>query len=371
LIEIIAVILGFCSFAPAQTTQPSLGQQVDAIVLSQQAQITSLKAQLTNPACVPPGSDLATLFPSAAIRYGQPGASYQFNSTGGQITGGGYIGPGTVVALKPVAGGSSGLFVHGRNVEIGGAKLTGPAFAIRAIGDDPSKGNPAPGYWFHDLTFDGSLSGGIDLEQWADGTRISHCTFGVIGAQGIYCTADDLTITDCTFLGSQGEHCLRTEANATTKHRSARLLVAHCSFTNPIPGTPTNNPTGKECVALRECDGALFIDCDFYGWVDVGQGNTDTAWHARNIIFVRCRWHGLRPGGALLDVRHDSIVTLIGCTFPGSATDTAIAADARSTVTLSGCSMSVTPGLNPKPLIQFPNPDTTVTIHLLAPTTQP
>ncbi len=378
IIAIIATILGLCSLAPAQTTQPSLGQQVDSILAAEQAQIfaaqaqvAALQKQLANPACVAPGTDLATL-PSAR-RYLQPVATYAYNSTGAQITGGGFVGYGSVVSLKPVAGGSSGLFVHGPNVEIGGVKLAGPAFAIRAIGDDPSKGNPAPGYWFHDLSFDGSLSGGIDLEQWADSTRISHCNFGIIGAQGIYCTADDLTLNDCTFAGSQGEHCLRLDMNATTKHRPANLLVNHCTFTNPIPGKPTNNPTGKECVALRECDGAILRDCDFYGWVDVGQGTppaTDTNWHARHIVFLNCRWHTLRPGGALLQVRHDSTVTLAGCTFPGSASDLAIMPDARSTVTLRGCSQSVTPGLNPKPLIQFPNPDPTVTIHLVAPTTQ-
>lgn len=333
---------------------PTLGQQIDSLIAAKNTQIATLQqssGQAANPMVLPTGSDLAAIFNSPSIvRYGSPGASYVWNTTGqSQLSSGGFKGAGNAIVTHPIPGGSgTGIAIHD-GAELANVNLSGSGLAINASG--PMKA----GAYLHDLTFDSSLDWAIQLDAFADNVTISHCNFAAMNSYGVYCCSDNLHLDSCIFAPSIKQHNIRFEisaAAASKGHRPANAVVSNCTFADNI-GTRGD----PECFAAREIDGLAGSNCDFYGWARFGQGTPDAAWHARHIVLVNCRWHKLRPTGALIQIEHDCDVILVNCAFPGSATDSAIAVGERSTCTLINPTIvcpTPAPGLPPmqlKPLV--------------------
>jgi|GEM_PF-5022505 len=293
------------------------------------------------------GADLGPVL--AASKPGQrillaPGASYVLTGSptisANNVA---LIGSGNTIAITPAPGASSGIIVRGDGCEFAGLNIVATGVAMRLYGTDPAKRTAPPvGTYIHDCSFNQTpapqpsigtpsvpaptLDTAILLDAWADNVRISDCTFGLIGGQSIYCTADGLQVHNCTFAGSGGEHCVRFDINSTTSHRPLKGTLFACEMIN-------HNVLGKECLAVREIDGLNVINCTFDGWVSAGQHNNDIAWHARNVVFFGCTWKSLRPGGALGQFEHDSTITLDSCAVPGSLIDPAFTISARGTLT--------------------------------------
>ena len=294
------------------------------------------------------GADLGPIL--AAAKAGQrillsPGASYVLTGSPTiNADGVALIGSGNTITVTPAPGASSGIIVRGDGCEFAGLNIVATGVAMRLYGTDPAKRTAPPvGTYIHDCSFDQTpapkpssattpsapaptLDTAILLDTWADNVRISDCTFGLIGGQSIYCTADGLQVHNCTFAGSGGEHCVRFDLNGTTSHRPLNATLFACDMTN-------HNVLGKECLAARKIDGLHVINCTFDGWVSAGQENNDTSWHARNVIFFGCTWKTLRPGGALGQFGHDSTITLDSCSAPASVTEPTFTLGARGTLT--------------------------------------
>jgi hypothetical protein len=256
------------------------------------------------------GADLGPVL--AAAKPGQrillaPGASYVLTGSPTiNADGVALVGSGNTITVTPAAGASSGIIVRGDGCEFAGLNMVATGVAMRLYGTDPAKRTAPPvGTYIHGCSFNQTpaapqskssspaptLDTAILLDAWADNVRISDCTFGLIGGQSIYCTADRLQVHNCAFAGSGGEHCVRLDINSTTSHRPLNGTLFACAMTN-------HNALGKECLAVREIDGLNVINCTFDGWVSAGQHNNDIAWHAHNVIFFGCTWKSLRPGGA-------------------------------------------------------------------------
>lgn len=298
------------------------------------------------------GADLGPVL--AAAKPGQhillsPGASYVLTGSPTiSADGVALIGSDNTITITSAPGASSGIIVRGDGCEFAGLNIVATGVAMRLYGSDPTmRTTPPRGTYIHDCSFAQTqpsqpvatpsapaptLDTAILLDAWADNVRVADCNFGLMGGQSIYCTADGLRVHNCTFAGSGGEHCVRFDINGTTSHRPLNATLFACEMTN-------HNALGKECLAAREIDGLDVINCTFDGWVSAGQGNSDTIWHARNVIFFGCAWKTLRPGGALGQFGHDSTIILDSCSAPGSLSEPAFTLGARGTLTAANNSL--------------------------------
>jgi hypothetical protein len=325
-------------FSPIQSAYPKFAGLLDAVA-------NIIAAETVGP-------DLGPLLANATA--GQrieltPGAAYVLTGTPAvKANGVALIGFGNSVAITPAAGASSGIIVQGDGCTFAGLNFSGPAgtVALRLYGIDPQhRPNAAQpiGTSISDCAFADGMETGILLDAWADNVRVVRCTFGTLGAEAVYCTADNLQVTHCTCAGSLGEHCVRFDANASTLHRPANATLFGCDLAN-------HNTQGKECLTAREMDGLSVIGCTFDGWVSAGQAPDDGVWHARNLVFFGCTWRTLRPGGALGEFKHDCTVTIDSCSCPASATEPAFTLDARGKLTAANNTLQAAPNIVPRAL---------------------
>lgn len=366
----ILLILGACALifpdgyrVYGQTTQPAtyaaqfgaVGAQIDNLLQANTAQLATLRAQAAylqaqlaaaNQA-VDPSQDLTPICANA--KAGQvillkPNATYSpsgpliFNADNVTLAG-----RNTTINLTPVSGGSTGVGVHSDGCRFSGIHFVGPVVALHIWGPTVVHTVYA-GTLIRDCAFDNSNQVGVQTDAGADDVEIEDCNFGVTQAQGIYATADNLTVIHCTFAGSVGEHCCRIDLNSTTGHRPTNAVFAWCSFTN-------HNAAGKECFTAREAIDVVCIHCTFDGWTRFGQGYVDTTAHCDQVLLRDCTWKTLRPGGALCQIERNCGAIVDHCIVPASAIDPAFAVNPGCTLTASANTMLVPIGMTPKGLI--------------------
>lgn len=334
-IDFTAALATLNAAAQAQTAQIASYQQT---IAQQAAQI--IAAKVNQP--IAPGTDLGPVLASAkpgqTIRV-QADATYPLTGSPTPAAGVALIGDNTSIAITPAAGASTGIAVKNPDCVFRGLNFSAP------VGHNTVTALHlwATGTRIADCNFDGSLNVGIQTDVGGDDATVTDCNFGITQAQGIYATADHLTVINCTFAGSVGEHCFRADLNGSTGHRPQNLTFVDCSFTN-------HNATGKECFTVREGVDVVAVHCIFDGWVRFGQGNADTLVHCDQVLLRDCVWKTLRPGGALCQFEHNCTAIVDHCTLPASATDAAFSVNAGSVVTASANTMLVPIGLTPKPL---------------------
>jgi len=349
-----------------QTTQPATqpvpfasqlgayGAQIDSLLASNAAQLANARAQAAYlqaqlaavDQAIDPSQDLAPI--AANAKAGQtillkPNAIYMPSGpllcNADNVT---FAGRNTTIILKPVAGGSTGVGVHSDGCRFSGIHFVGPVVALHIWG--PSVIHTTYlGTLVRDCTFDSTNQVGIQTDVGGDDVEVDDCTFQITQAQGIYATGDNLTVTNCTFAGSVGEHPFRAELNGSTGHRPVNLSFLNCSFTN-------HNALGKECFTAREAIDVVCIHCTFDGWTRFGQGYVDTIVHCDQVLLRDCTWKTLRPGGALSQFERNCGAIVDHCTMPASATDPAFSVNPGTVVTASANTMLVPIGMNPKPL---------------------
>lgn len=286
------------------------------------------------PSYVPAGSDLLPLITGKPLAplYLVPKAAYRVSQTATIAADGvSIIGDNNPVVVTRTPGASSGIIVRGDGCEFVGLLPSEPGIntvSFRLYGIAPAQRKAAPrGTKFRDCQWiDGAADCAINVDAWADNVTVENCTFGVLNAQAIYATADDLRMLGCKFAGSNGEHPIRVDLNGSTAHRPVNVYIGACDVIN-------QNGYGKEAIAIRECDRVMIEGGSIDGWLDLGQGNADANWHVRdavvyNVVFKRLRtFNG--QSFSIIQVRHDVDAVIESCTFPGSTTQNAITGDDR------------------------------------------
>jgi len=350
----------FALTADAQTTQPfaqqlgSLGNSIDAIVAAKNQQITALQLQNATLAdqvaaslklqALPDGTDLTPILSnpiSGQLVVLKEDGSYPVlhpTISATKVV----LGFNSTLSMVSVNPGGTGIGIRAPNCVFSGLNLIGNVTAFHVWAAHAQINN---------CRFDKSIAVGIQTDVGGDSTTIDGCNFGITQAQGIYATADNLTIINSFFAGSVGEHPIRVDKNSTTGHRPNNILIANCSITN-------HNIYGKEAIALRECDLVTLHNLVVDGWVRPGNviGNPDSTVHCSDLIIHGLTFASLRPGGSLLQIEHDVNSVISDISGPGSLTDPLISNQVRSVLSIHNGSLigNPPPGKQWFPMISGP-----------------
>jgi hypothetical protein len=317
--------------AQQQETQiSSLQQQLSAA----QAQIVQQAAITVGPTYIPPG-DLGAIF----AKVGQPNTTLELGAgtfTGGALTAPKFptkiqCAPGTILNLtaQPNTAGT-GIAVYAP-LEIAGGHFTGTATAFRVY---------SVGFYLHDFTAD-QLGLLVNLDSGGDGARISNGAVGTTFAQGIFCTADGLRVSNYTQKGSIGEHPIRLTNNGSTGHIPANAILTDLNLSQ------IGSMTKKEVLALRRAHGVT-VQGTFNSWAEVGESDATSTVYASGIRFLDSQWPTARDGnGAMVQIRHDADVLFDNCQLAGNALAPAITGDARARLILRKTAYGATPTAQP------------------------
>jgi hypothetical protein len=350
------------SAASAQTTQPADAltnaiASVQGVFAQQQQQLAAtqlqnaqlavtvaqLQAKLAAPTARPlqveAGTDLAPLLAKATGNvYLGPGpypwnGSLAFKNDGVRV-----IGDRTKIIFNPAKGASTGATFYGRGWSFVGCDFftSVPGIVgLRPCGWQDAAGVVHPSdLTCFDCTFSPDFGNGVHPDTWGDNVTLLRCTFGTpdkpMLSDNVYTTADNTAMLHCRFYGSIGDHCARVERNGTTGHRASNVLTFKCEFSN------YNSANKLECFTGREEDGSIHVADLYHGFNGHGQGPDDGTWHSRSLFYRSCVWTDKRPGGALVQLEHDSTAFFDACSFPASLTDASISIDGRGLVETRG-----------------------------------